>query len=137
MMSVPYALDDVLIAARTVYGEARDQPFRGQKAVAHVIRNRAVSGKDGPDHSIAAAALRHRQFSAWNRDNPNREKALAADVSDAAFRRALHAVLEALDENDFTKGAEHYHARWIKPEWAVGHTPVAEIGDHIFYNGVE
>ena len=132
-----YALDDILIAARTVYGEARGESFKGQKAVAHVIRNRAIAGDDGPDHSMAAAALRFRQFSAWNRDNPNREKALKADVLDPGFRRALRAVLEALDEEDFTEGSRHYHARYVKPEWARGHNPVAEIGEHVFYNNVE
>lgn len=132
-----YTLDDILIAARTVYGEARDQPFKGQKAVAHVLRNRVSAGDAGPDHSLASAALRWRQFSMWNSGNPNREKALTADVNDPAFRQALHAVVEALDEEDFTKGARHYHAQHIKPEWALGRKPVAEIGTHMFYNNVE
>jgi len=132
-----FALDDILIAARTVYGEARDQPFRGQKAVAHVLCNRVQAGDGGPDHSLAAAALRWRQFSMWNPGNANRAKAMTADVDDPSFRHALHAVLAALDEDDFTQGARHYHAQHIKPEWAVGRKPVAEIGTHVFYNNVE
>jgi hypothetical protein len=41
-------LEDVLIGARTVFGEARGEPFEGQKAVAHVILNRAKLEGDHP-----------------------------------------------------------------------------------------
>lgn len=130
-------LEDLLILARTVYGESRGQPFEGQKAVAHVVLNR-VSWKPGdPDHSIAAVCLRWLQFSAWNENDPNRSRMAAADLTDSSFRMALRAALEAYDEKDFTLGSRHYHTKTIKPKWSEGHTPVVMIGDHVFYNDIK
>lgn len=35
---------------------------------------------------------------------------------------------------NITRGANHYHANWIKPPyWAKNHEPVAIIGNHVFY----
>lgn len=132
-----YTLEDLMIAARTIYGEARNQSYRGQKAVGHVLINRTTKAVDDPDHSLAATALRWRQFSVWNKGDPNRAKALTASVDDPGLRRALRAVCEALDEADFTNGATHYHTRAIDPDWARGHAPCLELDDHLFYNTVD
>jgi spore germination cell wall hydrolase CwlJ-like protein len=35
--------------------------------------------------------------------------------------------------NDNTHGADHYHADTILPKWAIDRTPVAVIGNHLFY----
>ena len=34
---------------------------------------------------------------------------------------------------DFTEGATHYHAEYVKPEWAATKTMTMKIGEHIFY----
>ena len=34
---------------------------------------------------------------------------------------------------DITDGATHYHADYVKPDWAKTKTRTTEIGDHIFY----
>ncbi len=129
-------LEDILIAARTVYGEARGQPYEGQKAVAHVLINRWKWKRGDSDHSLAAAALRWLQFSAWNENDPNREILENADWDSAALRTALKAVLEALDEPDFTQGARHYHTRHVSPNWSRGRTPDLVVGDHLFFRGI-
>jgi N-acetylmuramoyl-L-alanine amidase len=129
-------LEDVLIGARTIYGEARGEPYNGMKAVGHVLINRWRFKQGDVDHSIAAAALRWLQFSAWNENDPNRERLQIANFGDPKFRLSVRAMLEAIDEQDFTSGARHYHTLAISPKWAQGHVPVMVIGAHAFYNDV-
>lgn len=137
MVDVKITDDDLGILARTVYGEARGQPFEGQKAVAHVLINRYRTKKISRwDHSLAATALRKYQFSCWNPDDPNHDKMMDAGPNDAKFRVALWAALEALDGKDNTAGSTHYHHRSISPDWAKGKKPAVVIGDHWFYNDV-
>lgn len=131
-------LDDVLQLARTLYIEARGEGEHGMKAVAHTILNR-VERQDGQfarDDTISGAVQRHLQFSGWNSNDPNFRKAFTLNVTEALFRAALRAALEAMDESDFTHEATHYHASSIKPDWAVGHQPCFTHGRHMFYNDV-
>jgi N-acetylmuramoyl-L-alanine amidase len=125
------SIEDILIASRTLFGEARGEPYQGQKAVAHVILNRAR--KEG---SVAAACLRPKQFSAWNIGDATRERMVTVTTEDPKFRTAIRAFLEAVDEADFTQGSCHYHVKTISPYWAQGHTPCLVIGAHAFYNDV-
>lgn len=132
---------DIVIAARTIYGEARGESYEGKKAVAHVLINRTDHRRGDPDHTLAATALRHRQFSAWNEGDANREKLQEIDVDDPVFRDCMRAILEALDEPDPTKGSRHYmtvqrRARGWPGNWGEKKTPVARIGNHLFYNDV-
>jgi N-acetylmuramoyl-L-alanine amidase len=124
-------LEDLLVASRTIFGESRGEPFEGQKAVAHVILNRAK--REG---SIAGACLRPRQFSCWNPGDPTRERMVTVTLNDNKFCTAIRAFLEAAVEPDFTLGSTHYHTTSISPKWAKGHTPCLVIGAHAFYNDV-
>lgn len=128
-------------AARTVYGEARGEPFAGMKAVAHVMLNRARKMYRGKNlHEVCTAKW---QFSCWNEDDPNREKLLAVDYSDTRFTKSVRALLEAIEEQvisyDPTKASLHYHVRNMSnpPNWAKGHKPAAIIGAHAFFNTVK
>ena len=106
-----YVIDsEIDLVARTVYGEARGQSFRGKKAVAHVVINRAKRKKHLWDHSLSAVVLRKKQFSCWNPGDPNHDKMLKVTVSNKEFRLSKAAVLVALSEPDFTKGSTHYFA---------------------------
>jgi N-acetylmuramoyl-L-alanine amidase len=130
---------DIDIAARTVWMEGRGEPYVGMKAIAHVLRNRWVStsGQFRKDDTLATTCLRHVQFSAWTRGDPNFTKAHAVTVADEVFRLCLRAVLEAFDELDPVGGATHYHTKTIMPYWAEGHQPVKAIGNHLFYVGIK
>src|SRR5687768_8768998 len=97
------SLEDILIGARTVFGEARGEPYEGQKAVAHVILNRAA--KEG---SVAAACLRPKQFSCWNVGDATRERMVSVTTADNKFRTAIRAFLEAVDEANFPPDIFHY-----------------------------
>jgi N-acetylmuramoyl-L-alanine amidase len=127
--------EDLVIAARTVWGEARGELFEGQKAVVHVLLNRLAAGDHGAA-TLAAVCLRPLQFSCWNGGDPNRPKLLAAGLDDAAFRLCLRAVLEAMDEPDFTQGARWYYAGNAVPAWARGKAPCFTAGAHLFFNDI-
>ena len=129
-------LADLLILARTIYAEARGEGPKGWRAVAHVMINRWRSKRLRRDHSIAAACLRFRQFSAWNVGDPNRAALQEVGLDNRTFRGCMIAALRAYDEPDFTKGATHYHTKAVSPKWARGHTPCFKHGAHLFYNDV-
>jgi len=135
-------LEDVMICARTIYGEGRGGSYNGMKAIAHVFINRVNLKIGDADDDLASTALRHRQFSAWNEDDPNRPKMRATNVNNSDFRRCLRAMLEALDEPDFTNDARHYMtvARRIEGwprSWGAEHEPCFAVDDHLFYNNVD
>lgn len=138
---------DIEIAARTVYGEARGEIEKGKIAVAWVIRNRAEHpgwwsrdpNDDITDDTIEAVCRDPRQFSCWNKDDPNREKILAVNLDSDVFRQclALTAAVLANLVPDPTGGATHYHVDGVEPAWARGRDPDVTIGNHHFYIGVK
>ena len=126
---------DLDILARTIYGEARGQPYVGQKAVAHVIINRL---KRYPrDNTIGKVCLRHLQFSCWNAGDPNLIKMQVVTLQERQFREAMRAALEAYDETDFTYNSTHYHTTSVSPPWSRGKTPCLVIADHQFFNNID
>lgn len=128
----PYQRD---ILVRTVLGEARGEGVRGMEAVAHVIANRANSGRYPSDP--AAVALQPSQFSVWNQgegrgktdyDRDSREYKTAAEAIDRVFSG---------QSQDPTNGALFYHTPQVNPAWSreVNRYGTTQIGNHIFYNG--
>ena len=125
------------IMARTAYGEARGEGPQGMQAVCHVIMNRAnLNGWMGG--TVVGVALKPQQFSAWNKDDPNRAIIEAVDDSDPVFAQALQiaAAVYGGEVEDITNGATHYHASWVNPYWADSNKIVAQVGDHTFYEGI-
>lgn len=127
------------VLARTLWGEARGQPKGGMEAVACVVLNRvAVAAERGGfwwGNTIIGVCQKPFQFSCWNADDPNRPKLMAVDTRNMHFATALRIARRAVNGclPDNTNGATHYHAHYVSPKWAKGHTPSAVIGDHIFY----
>lgn len=129
---------DLDLMARTVYGEARGEPDEGWTAVAWVIRNRAAKGGwwgDTPAH----VCLCRKQFSCWNKLDPNRQVIADLTIHHPSYRKALSIaaeVMDAPDDADPIKGATHYHADTVAPGWAAGTEPCAVIGRHRFYKSI-
>lgn len=92
---------------RTVYGEAGNEPVLGQAGVAHVIRNRLLSGDYGK--SIPDVVLAPSQFEPWNtREGRIRMAGLKRD--DPAYQRIANLV-DAIDAgkiDDPTGGALNF-----------------------------
>lgn len=130
---------DLEIASRTVWAEARGEPYHGKLAVAHVLINRwnSKAGQFRKDDTLASTCLRHLQFSAWTLNDPNFGLLHTVGLADATYRNCMRAVLEALDGEDLTRGSTHYHTTAIEPFWVKGHDPVVVIGRHAFYVGIK
>lgn len=130
--------DARVILAKTIWGEARGEGRAGMEAVASVIMNRTLLGGWWGDEVIEVC-LKRQQFSAWNANDPNRDKMDALKPGDnAAYDMALDIADKAIsgDLADTTGGATHYHTTAISPNWAAGATETARIGSHVFYTGV-
>lgn len=133
-------LSELDIAARTVWGEARGESHHDQLAVAHVIHNRwkKEDGQFRRDDTLATTCLRHVQYSAWNKGDPNFQQLYAVQYDSKSLRLCMMAVLEVLNGGrDFTAGALHYHTHAVSPPWAGGHEPCYETSAHKFYNTVK
>jgi len=133
--------DDLDIAARTIWGEARGEPDAGKIAVMWVIRNRAEVGGWWGD-TVKDVCLKKWQFSCWNSDDPNRAKieALSKDSPDYRHCVAIAAQVLVGSHYDITHGATHYHSKdmSISPAWTTGPDgkplePLANIGNHLFF----
>lgn len=116
-------LEGLLWLTLNVYHEARSEPQVGQIAVALVTLNRA-----NESHlPIRDVVNQPYQFS-WTNDEPT---LLPDDPS--AFLRCMYSAYLALQTNDFTDGATHYHLDKIKPYWSSDFTYLNQYGSHKFY----
>lgn len=129
---------ELRIAAETVWGEARGEPWLGKLAVAYVIRNRVEDpGKDWWGDDIIGVCTKPWQFTCQHPSDPNYAKLKAVADRDPVFlecRRAV-AVAFAGSEPDPTHGATTYKVRGTKASWdaAVAHVEPVVIGRHAFW----
>lgn len=141
--ATPVVLDEeeVRLLAATAWGEARSEGENGMRAVAHVMVNR-IGDRFGED--LATVILSPKQFSVWNRGDPNRRTVmnLARDPSgvatDPEWMVADRIAREVLSGQsvDPTGGALFYHTRAVRPRWARVGEGRQVIGQHIFYSDV-
>lgn len=149
---IPYAEQPGLVlAALTLYGEARGEKTVGKKAVLWTIKNRrriarefvAKRGRAHPlfgDGSLASCVLKKYQFSCWLSNDPNLKLLSQAVETEGesfgpgawAVYYALAAVVEAEDAgNDPTFGATHYCTKdlWLSPNVGAWYgLPMVEAG---------
>ena len=132
--------------AATLYGEARSEPVQGIIAVANVIRNRSRQPQRF-GASVSDVVTAKRQFSCWHPlGGPAnyqrvlhlmRKFAAGDQITDLGARECIGIAQLMLGDylRDRTKGAVHYHAKHMqpRPEWALGHAPSAQLGNHLFY----
>lgn len=132
--------------ALTMWGEARNQGEAGMRAVGHVIKNRAESNHPGVFGGTDIEAVAHapKQFSAWNKGDPNRQMMLDIDdlrPGDPGYEEWQTAQKLATNilsgrDSDNTNGSLYYHTNAVNPVWAKKMDPVKKIGDHLFYNEI-
>ncbi len=114
--------------ATAVYFEARGESLEGQLAVAHVVMNRAASGRYPPDWCSVVkqpyqfSFVRHGAFP-------------LPDTNGDAWRKA-EAIAELAAANIVPSVGSNvlwYHADYVAPAWRHGLQEVQQIGAHIFY----
>ena len=134
--------------ADNIYWEARNQPTKGMIAVALVTRNRVEDDRypntycgvveQGPvreswKRNGTFYPVRHRCQFSWYCDGKS-DKIPEQDLDVHELARIIaFKVIHLEMTNDFTKGATHYHATYVYPEWAETKTKTIQIKDHIFY----
>lgn len=131
---------DLDTLARTIWGEARGESYRGMQAVANVVMNRYRLGNFGG--SIAAVCRKPNQFSAWNSNDPNYPRMLTVNSTDPKFKTALQIAEKALLGilPDVTGGADHYLNITVTkkirggtlPSWVDMSKKTTAIGSHTF-----
>jgi len=134
--------EDLMVMARTVWGEARGESEDGQLAVAYIILNRArnFKGRKGMfgNGTIKSVCFAYKQFSCWNKDDPNYNKILKLDQSDKEYSAIKKICFNVLlgKLHDITRGSTHYYAKSMKkePYWAknIEDDDKIAIGNHFF-----
>lgn len=131
--------DDIDAAVRTVYGEARNQPFEGQVAVAFVIRNRATwLPAAWWGHTIAGVCRKPFQFSCHNAGDPNCKIVSALSATSLLYTAIQNGVVKPVMAGvilDPTNGATMYKVRGTKASWdkAIANIEPMSIGAHDFW----
>ena len=127
--------------AQNIYFEAKSEPLAGQYAVADVVLNRVQDTRypdtickvvnQGKRYASGAMIRNKCQFS-WYCDGKSdevKDKKSYKKILDFA-NLIMHNSIKFVD---ITDGATHYHADYVKPDWAKTKTRTTEIGDHSFY----
>lgn len=124
---IPVEIDDELrCLASTIYFESRSESLTGQLAVAHVVINRAESGRFAP--TLCGVVYQRGQFS-FVRGG----RMPAINTAGRQWRNAL--AIAQIARNDSWKnqapGALFFHATHVSPRW--NRARIAQIDNHIFY----
>jgi spore germination cell wall hydrolase CwlJ-like protein len=120
----------LLCLAINVWHEARSEPRMGQYAVAQVVLNRA----GGDQRQVCKEVYRKRQFS-WTHQRVRFKKPEKVDPAAWALAKDIsYAVLsQPTLMNVVVKGADHYHATYVSPQWGKQFQVTYRVGNHIFY----
>lgn len=137
------------LAVATIVGEAGGEPYKGQLAVAKVIRNRMKYGYNSPERdSVVDTVLAPLQFSLWNSGDKGRRRVCKLRLSDPAVQTAMRAWRESGEPEAWQSqlpasfdNAVLYHAtqRILTrlglrvPRWAARAKYLTRIGQHLFY----
>jgi N-acetylmuramoyl-L-alanine amidase len=114
--------------ATAVYFEARGESLEGQLAVAHVVMNRAKSGRYPPDY--CSVVKQPAQFSfVRNGQFPTIDEGCTAWARAQGIARLAMADVVPSVSNDVL----WYHATYVAPSWGRRLNMAQKIGAHIFY----
>lgn len=130
-------------AIRTIIGEAGNQGYAGQVAVANVINNRSQSGSF--PSSWGGVIMQPGQFSVWNDttgyaggQQGATARMMAIDPNSAQYQR-VGAIVDGVSSGqipDNTGGATHYYNPNVsQPRWGIGNPSwqnTGNIGAHTF-----
>jgi N-acetylmuramoyl-L-alanine amidase len=121
-----------ILAALTIYLEARGESFAGKMAVAAVIRNR-MNHKYHSDGTIRGTVLRAKQFEPWIGRSP---KEVRFNPSNRKMQESLLAWELVQDGRNVVDGAVLFYNPTLvnTPRWAQVYQKVAKIGGHEFFN---
>jgi spore germination cell wall hydrolase CwlJ-like protein len=120
--------------AKAIYFEARDQPYRGQVAVAQVVMNRVFSAFYPDDVcGVIYQNASHHLACQFTFACDGKSKAIKER---RAWARARRIARETLDGKLYVQAvgtATHYHAVYVRPNWVREMHRIVREGGHTFY----
>ena len=134
----PEVGNEINCLAHNIYFEARDQPTKGQIAVALVTLNRVKSRRF--PNSICKVIhqgtkrlgkmVLHKCHFSWYCDGKSDQPKdkMSWEISKLIAKAMVNNPME-----DFLNGATHYHRVDVNPYWNKRMLRYTTIGDHIFY----
>jgi hypothetical protein len=123
--------------ANAVYFEARDQPFRGQVAVAQVVMNRVFSGFYPEDVCGVVYQNAHRHLACQFTFACDGKRKVINERG--AWARANRIARQTLHGKLYEKAvgtATHYHALYVHPYWTREMHKLVRYGIHNFYRPI-
>jgi spore germination cell wall hydrolase CwlJ-like protein len=122
---------DLYWLTMNIYYEAGKEPLIGKIAVGIVTLNRLKDNRF--PKTIQAVVTEPQQFSWYNGGNVKSPPNVALwkecyDVAKMLLTKSKDTAIISLLE-----GATHFHATYVKPDWARHAVKVVQIGDHVFY----
>lgn len=128
--------------AFNIYHEANNQSMLGQLAVGQVVMNRVEDSrfpdtvcevvKEAVTYKNTDKPVLHKCQFSWYCDGKKDEPNYDSKSWSNALKYAV-VVLGGDITLDFTDGATHYHATYVRPAWAKTKTRTTRIDRHIFY----
>lgn len=120
--------------AQAIYFEARSEPEAGMAAVAQVVLNRVKSGLYA-DSVCGVVFQNSHRYKACQFSFTCEGKSLRITELDY-WQTALRIAREVTDGRTWLAdvgGSTHYHANYVRPNWASHLKRMDKIGHHIFY----
>ena len=124
---------NLLHLAKTIYGEARGENVETMLAVGWVIRNRLQARRHGD--SYKDVVLQRKQFSCWNKDDPN-YKVIKGTIKGRLWEVCIGVaivVMQSTEKHNPIPNVRHYYDKSLynnPPYWA-------ESGEYMSVYGVE
>ena len=132
----------LMCMAFNIYHEANNQSMLGQIAVGQVVMNRVEDSrfpdtvcevvKEAVTYKNTDKPVLHKCQFSWYCDGKKDEPNYDSKSWSKALKYAV-VVLGGDITLDFTDGATHYHATYVRPAWAKTKTRTTRIDRHIFY----
>lgn len=136
MILDPIVTNEVLVMAKTIWGEARGDGTQGMTAVACVIMNR-VNNPSWWGDTVTQVCLQPYQFSCWNIGDPNRAKMENLTAEDSNYLTAIGIAVMIMSKKirDITDNADSYFdlSMSTPPSWAADAVRTVTIGSQAFY----
>jgi spore germination cell wall hydrolase CwlJ-like protein len=123
--------------ANAVYFEARDQPYKGQVAVAQVVMNRVFSGVYPRDVCGVIYQNANRHLGCQFTFACDGKRKTISEFG--AWARARRIARETLDGQLYVPAvgtSTHYHATYVHPNWVHEMHRLAREGIHLFYRPI-
>jgi len=123
--------------AATMWGEARNQPDAGRRAVCHVLRNRVKAHRKAWGFTVRQAAFKRKQFSWLNKNDPGLDnfKAMLNKPKNHPDRILWEHLKDLSDDlgKDNTGGATSYVTNDCNAYWLYSKQVIGVMFDHTFF----